>query len=146
MPEICRRYEGLDREILRQGSMHGISRILAAANDLVYLMLVHFTHEEQLLVKFSRDTLLLRHRATSMKFAPIKAELEQGKVAPIFQLLRLTKVLDGRAHESGGPGVYRPIEEENPFGPRPAVVDSMCGQHAEINRVCAPWKPRVGLV
>ena len=47
-------------------------------------------------MNLSRHSLLKRHRETNTKIATqllgIKAELEQGKVAPVFQLLRLSKV------------------------------------------------------
>jgi hemerythrin len=124
--EICRRYEGLDGLILRQGSMHGISRILAAAGTLLHLMLLHFTHEEQLLVVFSSDGLLQRHRETSMKIATrlfdIKAELEQGKVAPVFRLLRLTKVWMNE-HMNLENLEYAGLIEEDAFWACPAAVD-----------------------
>jgi hemerythrin len=94
--EIHRRYEGLEKEILRRGGMHSICRVLAAADSLVHLILLHFTHEKQLLVKLSLYSLLKRHRETNMKIATqlfgIKTDLEQGKTAPVFQLLRLSKV------------------------------------------------------
>lgn len=94
--EIRHRYEGLEKEILRRGGMHSICRVLAAADSLAHLILLHFTHEEQLLVRLSRYRFLKRHRETNMKITTqlfgIKAELEQGKVAPVFQLLRLSKL------------------------------------------------------
>ncbi len=127
--EICRRYEGLEEVILRRGSMHSIHRILAAADSLVHLILLHFTHEEQLLVKFSRYSLQKRHRETNMKIATqlfgIKAELEQGKIAPVFQLLRLGKVwIKEHMHlESEGGECEGSIDKERFFFVRRALVD-----------------------
>jgi hemerythrin len=127
--EIRRRYEGLDEVILRQGSMHRIHRILAAADNLANLMLLHFTHEGLFLVKFSRYSPLKGHRQSNMKIATqlfdIKAELEQGKVAPVFQLLRLTKVwMKEHVHLENVENTGL-IEQENPFWARPAVVDQL---------------------
>jgi len=94
--KICRRFEELDEVILRPGSMHSIHGILAAADNLVHMILLHFTHEEQVLVKLSRHSLQNRQRETKTKIVKqlsgIRAELEQGKIAAVFQLLRLSKV------------------------------------------------------
>jgi hemerythrin len=132
--EICRHYEGLDEVVLRQGSMHSISRILASAHSLVYLMLLHFTHEEQLLEKVSRYSLLQRHRKTSMEIATqlfgIRAELDRGKVAPVFQLLRLTKGWMEEHLYLETVECTSPIEEENPFWARPVVIEQLNGRPA----------------
>jgi hemerythrin len=93
--DICRRFEELEAVILRPGSMHSIHRILAAADNLVQMILLHFTHEEQLPIKLSRYSLQRKQRETKIKITTqlsgIKAELEQGKVTAVFQLLRLSK-------------------------------------------------------
>ena len=132
--EICRRYEGLDEAVLRQGSMHSICRILAAADSLVYLMLLHFAHEEKLLAKFSRYSILKLHRETNTKISTqlfdIKAELEQGKVSPVFQLLRLTKVWMKEHMNLENVECTALIKEENPFWARPSVVHQLHGRQA----------------
>ena len=69
--------------------MHSIHRILAAAESLVHLILLHFTHEEQLLVKLSLSSHLRKKLSDANmeftdQFIGIKAELEQGKIAPVL--------------------------------------------------------------
>ncbi len=91
--EIRRCYRGLEKVILRARSMR---RILAAADNLVQMILLHFTHEEQYFVKLSLPGLRESHREANReiksKLSDIEAELEQGKPANILQLLRLGKV------------------------------------------------------
>lgn len=80
-------------------------------------------------MKFSRYSLLKKHRQTNMKIATqlsdIKAALEQANVAPVFQLLRLTKVWMKEHTVLENVESTGLIEEENPFWARPAVVDQL---------------------
>jgi hemerythrin len=128
--EICRRYEGLEEVILRQGSMHSIHRILAAADSLAQMMLLHFTHEEQFLLKLPLSSHLRKklsdaNMEVTDQLSGIKAELEQGKIAPVFQLLRLSKVwIKEHVHlESEGGECESFIEKDRPFLVRRALVD-----------------------
>jgi hemerythrin len=89
--EIRRRYTGLEKVILRGREM---PRILKAADSLVQMMLQHFTHEEQLLLKLSLSSRLRKRlREANMEVTArlngIEVGLEQGKTAAVFHLLRL---------------------------------------------------------
>jgi len=89
--EIRRRYTGLESAILRGREM---PNILKAANSLVQMMLLHFTHEEQLLLKLSVSSQLRKKLGNANlevagRLIGIEEELEQGKVAAVFHLLRL---------------------------------------------------------
>jgi hemerythrin len=89
--EIRGRYTGLEKAILRGREM---PRILKAANSLVQMMLLHFTHEEQLLLKLSfsshlRKKLSEANMEVTDQLIGIKEGLEQGKTAAVFHLLRL---------------------------------------------------------
>jgi len=91
--EIGRRYVGLEKVILRGG---GMLRILAAADSLVQMMLLHFTHEEQFLLKLavSRRIQEIQHDANvavTAKLMSIEAELELGSTDGVLHLLRLGK-------------------------------------------------------
>jgi hemerythrin len=89
--EIRRRYLGLEETILRG---LGLPRILEAAGSLVQMMLLHFTHEEQFLVKFS--TLQNRQRDANIEITAqlfkIEIGLEQEKTSTVFQLLLLSRL------------------------------------------------------
>jgi hemerythrin len=89
--EIRRRYSGLEKAIL---CGRGLPRILDAADSLVQMMLLHFTHEEQFLVKLPLSSNLPeRHRNANIevtaKLFSIEAGLKQGSAASVFHLLRL---------------------------------------------------------
>ena len=81
-------------------------------------------------MKLSRYSSLQRPRQANTKIATqlshIKAGLEHGKVAPVFQLLRLTNVWMKEHKHMGSVDCTGLIEEENSFWARPAV--------AELNR------------
>jgi hemerythrin len=91
--EIRRRYAGLEKTILRG---LGQARILEAANSLVEMMLLHFTHEDQFLVKPSFSKFQQRHRDANIEVTAqlfgIETGLAQGKIATVFQLLLLGRV------------------------------------------------------
>lgn len=89
--EIRRRYTGLEKAILRGREM---PCILKAATSLVQMMLLHFAHEEQLLIKLSLSSHLRRklsdaNTEVSDRLIGIEEGLEQGKTAAVFHLLRL---------------------------------------------------------
>ena len=89
--EIRRRYTGLEKAILRGREMPGI---LKAANSLVQMMLLHFTHEEQLLLKLSfsshlRKKLSDANMEITDQLIGIEEGLEQENTAAVFHLLRL---------------------------------------------------------
>jgi hemerythrin len=89
--EIRRRYTGLEKAILRGREM---PRILKAANGLVQMMLLHFTHEEQLLLNLSFSSHLRKklndaNMDVTDQLMGIEEGLEQGKTAAVFHLLRL---------------------------------------------------------
>ena len=126
--EIRRRYQGLERAILRGG---GMPRILAAADNFVQMMLLHFTHEEHFLVKLSLGDLQTRHREAKIKVATqlfdIEAELEQGKAAAVFQLLRLGKVWMKEHMDLENEEIEREdlIDEERHFLARRVLMDNL---------------------
>jgi hemerythrin len=126
--EIRRRYHGLERVILRGGSM---PRILAAADNFVQMMLLHFTHEECFLVKLSLYGLQTRHREAKKKITTqildIETELEQRKASAVFQLLRLGKVwmkehMHPESEEFEGENL---IDEERHFLARRVLTDHL---------------------
>jgi hemerythrin len=89
--EIRRRYTGLEKAILRGREMSGI---LEAANSLVQMMLLHFAHEEQLLLKLSFSSHLRKklndaNMEVTDQLIGIAEGLEEGKAAAVFHLLRL---------------------------------------------------------
>ncbi len=89
--EIRRRYTGLEKAILRGREMPSI---LKAANGLVQMMLLHFAHEEQLLLKLSfsshlRKKLSHANMEATDQLIGIAEGLEEGKTAAVFHLLRL---------------------------------------------------------
>jgi hypothetical protein len=89
--EILRRYTGLEEAILRGREMHCI---LKAASSLGQMMLLHFAHEEQLLLKLSfsshlRKKLSDANMEVTDQLIDIEEGLEQGKTAAVFHLLRL---------------------------------------------------------
>jgi hemerythrin len=89
--EIRRRYTGIENAILRGREM---PCILKAASSLVHMMLLHFTHEEQLLIKLSvssdlRKKLSNANLEVTGQLIGIEEGLEQGKAAAVFHLLRL---------------------------------------------------------
>jgi hemerythrin len=84
-------YGGLEKTIL---CGRGLPHILAAADRLVKMMLLHLSHEEQLLVKLALSgDLLERHRNSKIevtsKLFSIETGLKQGSTASVFHLLRL---------------------------------------------------------
>jgi hemerythrin len=126
--KIRRRYTGLEKAILRG---RGLPRVLEAADNLVEMMLLHFAHEEQFLVKlFLGSRIQERHRDANIevtaKLFGIEAGLKQGNPAAVFHLLRLGRFwmkehmyLESDEFECEGL-----IEEERPFIVRRALVDS----------------------
>jgi len=90
--EIERRYVALEEEIL---AWRGISAMLAAAENLVEAILLHFAHEEEFLEGVSRP-ILLRQLQANTKIADQLLDVEDGlkqkKPAAVLQLLLLVKV------------------------------------------------------
>jgi hemerythrin len=89
--EIRRRYTGLEKAILRGREMPSI---LKAANSLVQMMFLHFTHEEQLLLRLSLSSHLRKklgeaNMEVTDRLIGIEEGLEQGNTAAVFHLLRL---------------------------------------------------------
>jgi hemerythrin len=89
--EIRRRYTGIEKAILHGREMPSI---LKAANSLVQMMLLHFAHEEQLLLKLSFSSYLRKklsdaNMEVTDQLIGIEEGLEQGKTAAVFHLLRL---------------------------------------------------------
>ena len=126
--KICRRYTGLEKAILRG---RGLPRILEAADNLVEMMLLHFAHEEQFLMKLSLCSRLQeRHRDANIevtaKLFGIEAGLKQGNPAAVFHLLRLGRFwMKEHMHlESDEFECEGLIEEERPRLVRHALVDS----------------------
>jgi hemerythrin len=123
--EIRRRYTELEEAILRG---RGLPRILEAADSLVQVMLLHFTHEEQFLVKLSLSSGLLHRDAnievTAQLFG-IEAGLEQGKAAAVFLLLRLGRFwMKEHMHREPVEFECETLIQEKPFLVRRALVDS----------------------
>jgi hemerythrin len=90
--EICRRYTGLEETILRG---RGLPRILEAANSLVQMMLLHFTHEEQFLERLSLSSFQRQRDANieiTAQLFDIEVGLEHSRVASVFQSLLLGRV------------------------------------------------------
>ena len=89
--EIRRRYTGLERAILCGREMPSI---LQAATSLVQIMLLHFAHEEQFLLKLAfssqlRKKLSEANMEVTDQLIGIAEGLEEGKPAAVFHLLRL---------------------------------------------------------
>lgn len=131
--EIRRRYHGLERVILRGG---GMPRILAAADNFAQMMLLHFAHEEQFLVKLSLGDLPTRHRKAKIEIATqlfeIEAELEQGKASAVLQLLRLGKVWMKEHMDLENEDIEREdlIDEERHFLARRVLTDHLAATAA----------------
>lgn len=125
--EIRRSYAGLEKAIL---SGRGMSHVLTAADGLVQMMLRHFTHEEQFLLKLPLSSRLRQsHRNANIevtdKLFGIETGLKQGKTASVFHLLRLGRLwmndhmhLESQEFECGSL-----TKRERPFLVRRALVD-----------------------
>lgn len=90
--EIRHRYTEIEKAIV---CGRGLPRILEAADSLVQMMLLHFTHEERFLAKLSLSDIQKRHcdaniEVTAQLFG-IGYGLEQEKISAVFQLLLLVK-------------------------------------------------------
>ena len=101
--EIRRRYTGLEKAILRGREMPSI---LKAANSLVQMMLLHFAHEEQLLLKLSfsshlRKKLGQANMEVTDQLIGIAEGLEEGRNRRGFPFVAPRQVLDERTHGSG---------------------------------------------
>lgn len=116
--EIRRRYAELESVILRES---GLAPIFRAADRLVQMMLLHFTHEEQFLAKLSSASFQKRqHDATlevTAKLLGIEAGLEQTKTASVFQLLVFGRIWmkEHMSLETDEFECEALIEKESPF-------------------------------
>lgn len=90
--EIQLSYESLEEAILLG---QGVPGILEAADRLVQMILLHFTHEERFLGKLSL-LILQKQRDANVEVTAQLFEIEDGlrqeKLAAVFQLLLLAKV------------------------------------------------------
>jgi len=122
--EIRRRYVELENAILRG---LGLPRILEAANSLVQMILLHFTHEERFLAALSLSNLQKRHRDANIEVTAqlfgIEAGLEQAKTAAVFQLLLLGRVWMKEHMHLESDQFECETEEVRPFSLRGALVD-----------------------
>jgi len=125
--EIRRRYSDLEKAILRGRALPGI---LEAADSLVQMMLLHFTHEEQFLLKLSLSTRRQQeHRDANIKVTvqlfDIEAGLEQGEIATVLRLLLLARdwMKEHMQLESAEFECEGLIEETRPFLVRRAPAD-----------------------
>jgi hemerythrin len=115
--EIRRRYSALEKAILRGQEMSGI---LKAADSLVQMMLLHFTHEEQLLLKLPFSSRLRKRLGEANlevtdRLIGIEVGLEQGKTSAVFHLLRLGRFwMKEHMHlESVESECWLPVESSN---------------------------------
>ena len=89
--DIQLNYQSLEEAILLG---QGVPGILEAANRLVQMILLHFTHEERFLGKLSLPILQKQRNANgevTAQLFEIEDGLRQEKLAAVFQLLLLAR-------------------------------------------------------